>query len=84
MSKRKFPSVVEHVVEQKAYPTETTSADTFRSDSAAILESLVAEFGEEIIVTAMNNQGFEGYSYRSTLKALAVEAIQRRQLRNES
>lgn len=78
--KRRFQSVIEEAVSLKTNIAAIT-ADTFRSDSAAILESLIAELDENTVLQAMSNQGFEAEAYRSTIKALASVARARRPLR---
>lgn len=78
--RRRFPSIIEQVVASKPKIKKIT-ADTFRNDAAAILESLVAEFKEDDVVGAMNQQGFKGEAYRQTIKSLAAVAKQRRLLR---
>ena len=74
--KRRFPSVIEAAISEKSEIKEIT-ADTIRSDAAAILEALVAEFDEQAILLAMNNQGFAGKAYLSTLRSL-IEVAQKR------
>ena len=75
--KRRFKSVIEDAISSKADIAPIT-ADTFRSDAAAILESLIAELDESAVLQAMNHQGFEAEAYLSTIRALAVIAKERR------
>jgi hypothetical protein len=79
--KRRFRSIIEEAISSKANVAAVTAA-TFRSDAAAILESLAAELDESVVLEAMNHQGFEGDAYRSTIRALAIVARDRRPLRN--
>lgn len=79
--KRRFRSVIEEAIAAKSGIAEIT-AKTIRSDAAAILESVMGEFDEELILRAMKSQGFEAEAYRSTIRALAAVAIERRPLRN--
>ena len=78
--KRVFPSIVESVIAAKSDIQERT-ADTIRSDSAAILEALVADLDESAVLDALRNQGFASAAYRSTLRALAEVARTRRAAR---
>ena len=78
--KRRLPSIIEEAISSKAEIAAITAV-TFRSDAAVILEALVAEFDEDVVLKAMNHQGFEAKAYRSTIKALATIAKERRSLR---
>jgi len=78
--KRRFPSIIEKAISSKAR-IQAITADTFRSDAAAILESLIAELDEDAVLDAMNNQGFAAKSYCATIRALAAVARERRLLR---
>ena len=78
--KRRLPSIIEEAIARKVGIKRIT-AETFRTDAAAILESLLAQYDEDVVVDAMNNQGFEGKAYRSTIRALAKIASERRGLR---
>ena len=75
--KRRFPSVIEAAILAKPDIKEIT-ADTFRSDAAAILESLVAKFDEQVLLEALAHQGFDAKAYRSTLRGLIEIARIRR------
>lgn len=77
---RRFPSVIEEAIASKKAIKDIT-AKTFRTDSAAILESLVAEFDEKTILKALKNQGFAANAYSSTLKSLIEVAKDRRSIR---
>jgi len=77
---RRFRSVIEEAIGAKP-DLKRISADTFRGDAAAILESLLAELSEDAILGAMNHQGFKGEAYLSTLRALVAVAKERRSLR---
>ena len=79
--KRRLPSVVEAAIAAKSN-IKSITADTFRFDAAAILESLVAEFDEHALLDALNHQGFKAESYLSTLRDLIAVARTRRLLRN--
>ena len=72
-------SLIDEAIERKGEAYAETSKSTFRSDSMAILESLVAEADEEAVMAALVRQGFrESTSYRTTLRALAEVARSRR------
>jgi hypothetical protein len=75
--KRRMKSVVEAAIDAKEDIKEIT-ATTFRNDSAAILESLVAELSEGVVTKALKNQGFAADAYLPTLRALASLAKTRR------
>ena len=78
--KRRFQSVIEEVIASKPV-LAAISADTFRYDAAAILESLLAEYDESTVLAAMTHQGFDAEAYCSTVRALARVARKRRPLR---
>jgi hypothetical protein len=79
--KRRFRSIVEEAISSKIGIAPIT-AQTLRSDAAAILESVLGELNEESIVNAMRQQGFEADAYRSSIRSLGAVARQRRALRN--
>jgi len=78
--KRRYPSVIEAAIAARSGIKEIT-AETFRSDAAAILESLVGEWDEETILVAMTRQGFDAKAYGCTLRSLVKIARRRRQER---
>ena len=78
--KRRFKSVIEQVITSKP-ALVAISADTIRSDAAAILESLLAEYDESAVLAALAHQGFDAEAYRFTARALANVARERRPLR---
>jgi hypothetical protein len=72
-------SLIEEAILAKGPNYSESSAHTFRSDSLAIFESLVAELGEEQVVAALARQGFKSVDvYLSTFRALAAIAKARR------
>jgi hypothetical protein len=79
---RRFRNVIEEAIPAKPDLTKS-SADTFRGDAAAILESLVAELSEDAIRGALDHQGFKGKAYLSAIRALAAVAKERRSLRRK-
>jgi hypothetical protein len=76
--KRRFPSLIEAVIEAKGDRIQEGTAVTIRTDAAVILESLVAEFSAEVVLASLRNQGVAADAYRSTLYALAELARARR------
>jgi hypothetical protein len=56
-----------------------SSKDTALSDAERVLEAMVAEYGIEAAVYALDNQGFKGDAMRYLLNPLYEEAIRRRQ-----
>jgi hypothetical protein len=78
--KRRFRSIIKTAISSKG-EIKAITAETFESDAAAILESLIAEFDEETVMDAMSSQGFEAKAYLSTIRALAELAKERRPLR---
>jgi hypothetical protein len=49
-----------------------------RTDAERVLEAMIAEFGIEKAVIALDNQGFKGSSIRYLLSPLHEEAVRRR------
>ena len=82
MGTLRLRSVIEEAIHSKPHLKEI-SAKTLRSDAAAILESLLAELSEEVVLLAMNDQGFEGKAYMSSARAIADVARERRKLRGD-
>lgn len=80
---RRFKSIVEQALSGKPDLKEISRV-TFRQDSAAILESLLATDSEADIVQAMDRQGFTGSAYLPTIRALRAIALERRPKRNEA
>ena len=75
--KPKFSSVIEAMIQSKGN-VAPNYLPTLHTDAGCILEALVAELSEEQVCAALNNQGLKGDAYRSTLRALAVIARERR------
>jgi len=48
------------------------------SDAQRVLEALIAEFGIDAAIRALDNQGLRGSSYSYLLKPLYEEAVNRR------
>lgn len=49
-----------------------------QSDAQRILEAMIAEFGIEGAVSALDNQGFKGKAYHYLIAPLCEEAYRRR------
>jgi len=72
-------SLIEEAIEAKGSSYAESSAQTFRTDSLAILESLVAEVDDATVKAAIERQGFRwSQAYLTTLNALAEVARSRR------
>ncbi len=71
-------TVVEAVIEKKGESWNDSTRKVVRTDAQRILESLIAEYGIEASVRAMEYQGFEGEAYRYLLGPLYDESIARR------
>jgi hypothetical protein len=69
---------VEAVIESHEGSWSDSTKRTARSDAHRILEALVAEYGVEKSILAMNKQGFEGKAYSYLLKPMHAEARSRR------
>ena len=74
-------TIVEAVIEKKGENWNDSTRKVVRTDAQRILESLIAEYGIEASVRAMEHQGFEGEAYRYLLGPLHDEAIARRPTR---
>lgn len=75
--KRRMPSVVKAAIKAKG-ELEPITVMTYERDAACILESLVAQYSEQEVLTALKAQGFDAPAYRSLLRALAKLAKARR------
>ena len=73
------PLIVQTVIEQKGSIWNEETHRVVRTDAQRILEALVAEYGIEKSVCALDNQGLKGSAYRYLLKPLHDEAQRRRQ-----
>jgi len=72
-------SLIEEAIQAKGNNYLDRSAQTFRTDALAILESLVVDIDDASVVTALQKQGFRSSgSYLTTLHALAEVARSRR------
>lgn len=72
--------ITDVVANQKLESMEWKTDETARKDAIKVLEAVVGELGVEQCVTALNNQGFNGDSYRYLISPLHVEAERRRKL----
>ena len=78
-SNSREPLIVQTVIEQKATSWKDETSKVARTDAQRILEAIVAEYGVENCVRALDNQGLKGVAYRYLLKPLYAEAQRRRQ-----
>ena len=76
--KQRQKLIVEAVIESHEGSWSESTKRTVRSDAHRILEALVAEFGVEKSILAMNKQGFEGKAYSYLIKPMYIEARSRR------
>lgn len=58
------------------------SVEVNTTDAQRILESLVAEYGVDATVAAMDRQGFKGQAYKTLIALLHREALARRAQRH--
>ncbi|ENM7921206.1 TPA: hypothetical protein ACMDXF_004474 [Vibrio parahaemolyticus] len=80
-NENRLRSVLEVVISNKKSSNEwqaESTIDTARKDAVKILESVLAEFGEESCLQALENQGFKSASYEYVLKPLYEESVKRR------
>lgn len=74
------PQILSTVIEQKGDAWNEETQKVVRTDALRILEALIAEYGIENSVKAMDKQGMKGSAYRYLLKPLHAEALRRRQI----
>jgi len=78
------PLIVPTVIAQKGDDWNEETHKVACTDAQRILEALIAEFGVENAVQALDNQGLKGSAYRYLLKPLHVEALRRRRVNQSS
>lgn len=78
------PLILPTVIEQKGNAWSEETCKVARTDAQRILEALIAEYGVENAVQALDKQGLKGSAYRYLLKPLHVEAIRRRRVSQSS
>ena len=78
--RRKHPNqlIIDAVMETKGVRWNAETRKVARTDSLRVLEAMVAEFGVNGAVQALDNQGFAGKAYRYLLDPLHDEAMRRR------
>jgi hypothetical protein len=76
--KQRRKLIVEALIEDHKGSWSESTERTVRSDSHRILEALVAEYGIEETIQAMNRQGFEGKAYGYLVKPMYAKARSRR------
>lgn len=72
------PLILPTVIAQKGEKWSAESRKVAQSDAQRVLEAMVAEYGVNGAVHALNNQGFKGEAYRYLLNPLFAEAQRRR------
>jgi hypothetical protein len=72
------PIIITTVIEQKSGTWGDETRKVARTDAQRVLEALVAEYGIENTIRALDRQGFKGSAYRYLLKPLHTEAVRRR------
>ena len=72
------PLIVPTIMEQKGTEWSKPTREVAASDAQRVLESLIAEFGIDEAVRALDNQGLRGSAYRYLLSPLHEEAVARR------
>jgi len=77
------PIILPVVIEQKGDSWGEETRKVVNTDSQRVLEALIAEYGVDNTVRALDNQGFKGSTYRYLLNPLFVEAQRRRQTGKE-
>lgn len=70
--------IVSTVVERKAENWSEETRKVANTDAQRVLEALIAEYGVENAMRALDNQGFKGRAYGYLLQPLYIEALQRR------
>jgi hypothetical protein len=65
--------IIPAVIASKSASWNDETRKVAASDAQRVLEALVAEFGIERAVTALDNQGFRGEAYKYVLKPLHQE-----------
>ena len=63
------PVILDTVIRSKSDWNDSTQK-VARTDAQRVLEAMIAEYGIEGAVGALNNQGFEGEAYRYLLNPL--------------
>jgi hypothetical protein len=78
--RKKHPEtlIVPTVIAAKAAEWGLETQKVAAADAHRVLEALVAEFGVEGAVVALNHQGFRGEAYKYLLVPLCAEAVARR------
>jgi hypothetical protein len=70
--------LVPAVIEQKGDMWNESTRTLALSDAQRVLEALIAEYGVDATVKALDNQGIAGKSYLYLIRPLHAEAARRR------
>lgn len=73
-----LPVIIEAVIERKSGDWNDATATVARTDAQRVLEAMVAEYGIDAAIQALDRQGFTGKSIRYLLTPLHTEAVERR------
>ena len=69
--------LIDAVADDPTLPWQANTRDQFAIDANAVLEALLAEYGAEAALAAVERQGFRGH-YRHVVERLHAEAVARR------
>lgn len=69
--------LIDSVADDPARQWKDNTRDQFAIDANAVLEALLAEYGVEAALAAVERQGFKG-AYRHVVEPLHAEAVARR------
>jgi hypothetical protein len=69
--------LIDSVASDPERPWKDNTRDQFAIDANAVLEALLAEYGVEAALDAVERQGFKG-AYRHVVEPLYAEAVARR------
>src|SRR6478672_6477001 len=78
------PPLVDKIIADKAATWAKEVLHGAPADAQHVLEALLAEYGVEAAIRALDNQGFQGEAMRYLLNPLYVEAARRRKLAQPS
>ena len=71
--------ILSKIIEDKGDGWSEETRKVANTDAQRVLEALVAEYGVENTMRALENQGFKGKAYSYLLNPLHSEAVKRRE-----
>jgi len=77
------PGILDKIIADKAATWDEGMQKFAQSDGQRVLEALLAEYGIEAAVRALDNQGYSGNAVRYLLQLLHDEAMRRRRMAHE-